>query len=361
MRNMKNIIMSLFILAFVSSCDEKELSVLDPAATISPVLSIPSTVELSMDNETEAVSFSWTAASYNLDLEIGYLLQIDQAGNSFADAYTLYNGNQLSYNTTVKDLNTAILNKLGLSPDEEADVEFRVLATISEHVESALSTSKSLSVTPYATVFPPIYMIGAATGGWDTALAVEVQSSAPNVYSTIWKFTQNEAFRFFAQPDWNATNYNYPYFGTISNLFENAGDGDSNFRFLGETGWYQITVNMKTLAVDIVSVPEPLMFMTGAGIGGWDTPGTGASIKMTFVKPGVFTATADFVSGEAWRFFAQADWSPTSYSFPYFANGTIADMFENAGDGDSNFRNKSGGTYVITLNMNDLSISVAAP
>ena len=187
-------------------------------------------------------------------------------------------------------------------------------------------------------------MIGAATGGWDTSLAVEVPSSSPSVYTAVWKFSQNEAFRFFAQPNWDPTSYNYPYFatGTVSNLFENNIDDDSNFKFVGETGFYRVTVNLKTFTVSMESVPEPVMYMTGKGIGEWDTPGTGASIKMTFVKENVWTATATFVSGEAWRFFAQADWNPTSYNFPYFADGTVADMFENAGDDDSNFTNKSG-------------------
>jgi hypothetical protein len=260
-------------------------------------------------------------------------------------------------------LNTAILNKLALEPETETSLEFRVISSVSTAVDNLASETQSVTLTPYATVFPPIYMIGAATGGWDTALAVEMPSSAPNIYSAIWKFEQNEAFRFFAQQDWSPTSYNYPYFadGSVSNLLEDAEDGDHNFKFLGETGYYRVTVNMKTLTVEMESVAEPVMYMTGAGIGGWDTPGTGASIKMTFVKENVWEATATFIAGEAWRFFAQADWSPTSYNFPYFAEGTVADMFENAADGDKNFKNKSGGTYVVTLNLNDLSVSVSAP
>jgi len=376
MRKLIHLFIITLAIGLLSSCEDNDLTTLDLSTSTKPVLAnLPGTstksgmtdelsaIDLTMENETEALIFTWTPADYQLDLAITYKLQIAEAGTDFEEFYTLYSGSTPTCSITVKELNTAILNKLGLEPDVETSIEFRVVSSISSGVSDLSSETKQATVTPYPTEFPPIYMIGAATGGWDTNLAVEVQSSAPNVYSAVWKFIQNETFRFFAQPDWNATAYNYPYFsgGSVSNLFENAADGDSNFKFTGETGFYRITVNLKTFTVTIESVPEPLMYMTGDGVGGWSQPGTGSSIKMTYVKENIWKATATFVAGQAWRFFAQADWGPASYNFPYFADGTVASMFENAGDGDSNFKNKTGGTYVVTLNLNDLSVTVAAP
>lgn len=356
------------ILTLFSSCSDDfelvklaDMDSIPPSEIVSPAQG--ASLELLMDNASDTLKFNWTATDYGISLAVSYQLEIAAAGTNFADPYTIYNGSETKAAITVAALNTALLNNLGLEPEVANSIEFRVLSSISTATGNLASETQTVSITPYATSFPPIYMIGAATGGWDTSLAVEVASASPNVYSTIWKFVQNETFRFFAQPDWGASSYNYPYFadGSVSSLLENAMDGDKNFRFLGTTGYYRITVNMKTLTVDMEAVSEPVMYMTGAGIGGWSQPGTGSSIKMTFVKENVWRATATFVSGEAWRFFAQADWGPTSYNFPYFASGTVASMFENAGDGDSNFKNKSGGTYVITLNLNDLSVTVAAP
>jgi len=68
-------------------------------------------------------------------------------------------------------------------------------------------------------------MIGAGVSEWALDAAVIVPSSDPNVYTTLAEF-QNDAFRFFADPDWSAENWNYPYFadngGNIDELLINA-------------------------------------------------------------------------------------------------------------------------------------------
>ncbi|GET27278.1 SusE domain-containing protein [Prolixibacter sp. NT017] len=363
MKYILNSILFLFVLGIVSSCTQKDLTIYNPDNATGPTLTMPSSVTMSMDNKADSVEFSWTPSDYNLQVAVTYSLQMDTVGDNFANAYTLYSGADDHFSITVGDLNSALMGQLELPAEQSASVEFRVVSNISDNVADLNSASQSIDLTPYKTVFPPIYMIGAATGGWDTSLAVEMPSTEPNVYSTIAKFTQDQAFRFFAQPDWGPTSYNYPYFesGTISSLLENAQDGDSNFQFLGATGYYRITVNLKTLTVDMTSVPEPVMYMTGAAIGGWDQPGTGASVKMTFVKENVWKGTADFISGEAFRFFAQADWGPTSYNYPYFADGTVDPMLEDAQDGDNNFKfTGTSGTYEITLNLNDLTVTMTA-
>jgi hypothetical protein len=111
-----------------------------------------------------------------------------------------------------------------------------------------------------------------------------VQSSEFRKYETIAYFTSGQAFRWFAQLDWNPVSYNYPYFTTVSSVFENANDGDSNLKVAGASGWYRVAVDLGAKTVTATAVDEPVMYMTGAGIGGWDQPGTGASIKMTYIK-----------------------------------------------------------------------------
>jgi hypothetical protein len=187
-----------------------------------------------------------------------------------------------------------------------------------------------------------------------------MRSSAPKVYQTIAYFLKGETFRFFAQPDWGPTSYNYPYFsgGTVDAKLEDAQDGDNNFKVLGETGYYDITVDLKNLTVTMTAVAEPVMYMTGAALGGWDW--TTNYVQMTWKSNGIFEATTEFISGEAFRFFAQPDWSPVSYNYPYFADGSVDPLFENAQDGDSNFRFiGTTGMYKIRLNMLDLIITMS--
>jgi hypothetical protein len=232
---------------------------------------------------------------------------------------------------------------------------------VSPNAPTSYSDPVEITVTPYATDFPPIYMVGSATGGWDWTKSVEVRSTGPSKYYTVAYFLNNETFRFFKQFDWGPTSYNYPFFdgGFVSDSMENAADGDQNFRVLAPTGYYGVTVNLKTKIVDFDAVDEPLMFMTGAAVGGWDW--TTNYVQMTWVKYGVFEAETEFINGEAFRFFAQKDWGPTSFNYPYFADGSVDPLFENAADGDSNFKFiGTTGTYKVTVNLLDFTVTMEA-
>jgi hypothetical protein len=204
-----------------------------------------------------------------------------------------------------------------------------------------------------------IYMVGAATGGWDWDSEVEMRSTAPEVYQTIAYFINGETFRFFAQPDWGPTSYNYPWFagGSVDSDLEDALDGDNNFKVVGATGYYDITCDLANKTVTMTPVAEPVMYMTGAALGGWDW--TTNYVQMTWVSNGIFEATTEFINGEAFRFFAQADWSPTSYNYPYFADGDVDALFEDALDGDNNFKFLgTTGNYKITLNLLDKIVTM---
>lgn len=278
---MKKILYSFFILLAIGlwSCesDVQKAVVLDDVTPNTMSAITPSTMTLLMDNKDNVFqAFTWTAIDFGFQSATTYTVQVDKAGNNFANAKDIVSvTGALTASVSVGDMNTILLSFL--DPEVAANVEFRVKASISDYVAPAYSTKVTANITPYATVFSPIYMIGQATGGWNTSLAVEVPSPSYHVYTVIAYFVNSGSdatFRFFAQPDWNPTSYNYPYFTTNSapTLLENASDGDSNFRFLGTTGWYQITANLNTKTVNMVAVPEPTMYMTGAGVGNgnWD-------------------------------------------------------------------------------------------
>jgi hypothetical protein len=243
-------------------------------------------------------------------------------------------------------------------------LQFRVIAFINKNVAPVYSDVVEAKITPYATSFPPIYMTGAATGGWGWTLYQykDLRSSAPSVYSTIAYFLNGETFRFFKQTDWNPTSWNYPYFTTVDADLTNANDGDSNFRVVAATGYYTITVNMKTKTVVMEPAPDQVMFMTGSGVGsgawGWNP---GEYVTMTWLSNGIYRATAGFINGGAFRFFAQTGWS-TSYNYPYFDGGSVTPLLENANDGDKNFKVVgASGSYTITVNIIDKIVTMTQP
>ncbi|MBX2962907.1 MAG: SusE domain-containing protein [Cyclobacteriaceae bacterium] len=318
--------------------------------------------ELTFDDRDEiAETFSWTIPDFGFQAGVLYRVEVDLAGNSFGNAFTIAETRSQSASVTVGLLNNALL-AIGAPALEAADFEFRVVSTISNNVQPVVSNIRSAEIVTYVTSFPSIWGMGAGLKGWGPwpDNAVEWPSNQFKKYSQIAYFTQGEAFRFFEQLDWGPTSYNYPFFSSVSNVFENANDGDSNFRVAATSGWYLVNIDLIGGTVTAEATSEPIMYMTGAGIGGWDQPGTGASVLMTFLRPGVFMATANFVNNEAFRFFAQPNWGPTSYNYPYFT--TVDPLFINANDGDSNLRYVgSSGPQTVIVDIEAKTVVVVPP
>lgn len=132
-----------------------------------------------------------------------------------------------------------------------------------------------------------------------------------------------------------------------------TGKYDFTFTWTAEDGWSS-TLERKGDAVE--TIPEEL-YVTGEALGGWDW--TDNHEQMTSTGNGVFELTTDLVKDGAFRFFAQADWGPNDYNYPYFEGGTIDELLENAEDGDSNFKFiGDDGSYTITVNFVDTSVDI---
>lgn len=365
MKKISLILITIMAILFTACEKDKENVVIKDTIASNTLNALSSSsFVLSRDNADETFqTFSWTAVDYGFDAVITGVVQFDASGNDFADAIDLVS---ITHNTTaavnVGDFNELLLGA-GYTPDVASDLDFRVKSTIHASIDPVYSNTVTASVTPYATTFPPIYMCGSATGGWSWDLYTykEMRSTAPNIYQTIAHFQNvpdNNTFRFFTGTGWGYSSYNYPYFtGTVSALFENANDGDLNLRFIGTSGYYEITVNLNSKSISMEAVDEPVLYMTGAALGGWDW--TTNYVQLTWKSNGIFQATTDFAV-ETFRFFKQAGWGD-SYNYPYFADGTVSDLFENANDGDSNFKFiGTPGTYKITVNLLDLIVSMEA-
>lgn len=352
------LVIGLFSFFSCEKDEDKAVILKNPEAAA--IGTLPSFADFNLDNAANELTFTWSAADFGFASSTTYTLQIDSATKDFSNAIELLSTGDQTATITVGDFNKAMLDAGYEEYDASHTMQIRVVASVNPNVDPVYSAASEFDVVLFATEFPPIYMCGAATGGWDWTKGVEMRSNAPKVYQTIAHFINGETFRFFAQPDWGPTSYNYPYFssGTVDALFEDALDGDNNFRFLGTTGYYDITCDLKTLTVSISAVDEPKMFMTGAALGGWNW--TTDYVQMTWTSNGMFEATTEFAV-ETFRFFAQADWGPTGYNYPYFADGEVSDLLEDAMDGDNNFKFiGTPGTYRIKLNMLDKIVTMQA-
>jgi starch-binding outer membrane protein SusE/F len=211
----------------------------------------------------------------------------------------------------------------GLPANEENDMEFRVVASVSEYVSSLISEAVPAKVTLFADSFPSIYMIGAAVGGWGTDLAVEIVSTGePSVYTTIAYFdvANGTNFRFFNNPDWGASIGGYDVFTNYPEdlLSPATSDSDPNFNFIGEPGWYELVVNTEEGTIAMEAVSEPVMYLTGDATHGWswDDPVT----QLQWVSYNIWEGEVNFTQGGAFRLFPQKDWGPTSYGYDVITN-----------------------------------------
>lgn len=361
MKNRIRIIVTLLSIVWLSACEDKELATLREQVQPNELNALTaSTFVLEKENEAEIFqTFTWSAVDFGFDASVNYTLQMDKTAGDFSEAFVLASTRELEAEVTVSHVNDGLLG-LGLTPEQVAEVKFRVVATVNENVPTVVSDVINAQLTPYATAFPPIYGMGAALKGWGPwpDNAVEFQSSEYKKYQTVTYFTSGEIFRFFDQLDWGPVSYNYNYFTTVdSDLGLNANDGDNNFKVLGASGYYSVAVDLVAKTVVMDPVDEPVLYMMGAALNGWG-PWNDKEVKMTYVKPGIFQATAQF-NNEIFRFFAQADWGPTSYSYTYFT--TVDANFElNANDNDNNFRFIGDPTIPlkITVDLNEKTVTV---
>ncbi len=368
--NTKKIFSYLFLMGImvstVISCKEDSVkAVLNSTVTPNDLLapSATSYVLTLTNSDLNFEAFKWTKPDFGFNGSISYKLQMDKASGTFTAPVEVAAVNSvLTASITVGSMNDKLLG-LGLTPTVAADIKLRVVSSVNDKVSTVISSVKTITVTPYATSFPSIYGMGDGLKGWGpwggaTGNEVEMPSGAYQIYENMALLTsQTGAFRFFKQADWGPDSYNYPFFTTVDANLINANDGDKNFKFTGTTGWYKININLNTKTVSLVAVAEPVLYMVGDGIPAagwnWNTP-----VKFTFKKPGVFVSPSTaFNPAGAFRFFAQNDWGPTGYNYPFFT--TVDAKFINANDGDKNFKlATAGGPYKLSVDLNKKTVAV---
>ncbi|MFW6289320.1 MAG: SusE domain-containing protein [Mariniphaga sp.] len=166
MKNIQKLIYLLLGITLLMACEEMEK---EPVVVLgdAPALTQPAArteLVFQMQNaETEMVHFEWSSADFGFPSATTYILQVDSAGNNFENAFELDRTNESSISLSQAFLNERLLT-FGLETNEPTDVEFRVVASVSEFASTLASEPLPINVTLFASTFPSIYMIGAAVG-----------------------------------------------------------------------------------------------------------------------------------------------------------------------------------------------------
>ncbi|WP_439129440.1 SusE domain-containing protein [Polaribacter sp.] len=209
---------------------------------------------------------------------------------------------------------------------------------------------------------------GAVDAGWGWSNPIQISCTGTGKYEGNINLT-NDAFRFFSDRtlEWSSPSFNYPYYEnegyTIDSRLENAGDGDSNFKFNGTPGEYGLTIDDVNKTITL-SAPLQLcdldqLWLVGAGVpdAGW---GWASPVALPCTGAGTYSGQVTFAN-DSFRFFTDRtlEWGSPSYNFPFYEGEgyTIDANFENANDGDSNFSFiGTPGTYTLTINTVDKTI-----
>jgi uncharacterized protein YbdZ (MbtH family) len=333
---------------------------------------------LSEDTEANiAERFIWNSPDFGVETNITYELQAS-IDPTMATSDVIGSTTETNLAVTVKQL-LGYAEDLGLdddptttdldgNPNNTGSIYLRLRAFLGAGSGNSVEVMSDVNQLNFTWVekadlggaCDPLFIVGAAAvdagWGWNTPVVLECAS---DVFMTKIKLTP-EAFRFFTEEGNWGSGQNYPYFEgegyTIDPLFENAGDGDSNFRFLGEAGVYLLVVDDNTKTITLS--PTASLWMVGAATpGGWDWC---CATEAKEVGVDLYQATLAFTN-ETFRFFtAEGDWG-SGLNFPYYVDEgyTIDSNFENAGDGDSNFRFiGTPGNYTISIDAANKTISL---
>lgn len=320
-----------------------------------------------VDPDATAFTVSYSDPDFNSDLmntevTILYELEVAKTGTDFASPVTLATGtNVFEVVVTHGDLNQAALN-MGLDPEVASSMDIRIKASIEADGGDFIrfSDGVTITVTPYSTALPPVLWVvggGVEGTGWGWSNPVSFPLSGV-VYSANINLTTNEngAFRFFLQQDWGPDSYNYPYFEargyTIDPNLINANDGDSNFKFIGTAGLYNLRIDT---ANKTITLGDPVY---GPAISDWGVVGSGYNNWGAFADgafygtddPNVIVSYVTLVAGEI-KFRQNNSWDAPNINYgDDGADGTL----------DQNGANiaVTAGTYKITLNINALTYTL---
>jgi hypothetical protein len=179
---MKNICKTgVFLIALLLSwgCEDKDLLTINGEVTPNEMSNLSQSEYVLSLGEADQIfeTFNWTAPNFGFSAAITYTVQADVAGNDFASAFDVVTvTHTTSASVTVGEFNQMMI-EAGLETDAALSMEFRVVSVVSDNVEPVHSVVQTASVTAYPTDFPPIFMIGDATGGWDLGLAVTMYTT----------------------------------------------------------------------------------------------------------------------------------------------------------------------------------------
>lgn len=350
-----------------TSCDE------DPEIEISlgsPIECAVSKSEVVLNQKfanATAVDFTWTPGSnQGTGAAISYILQLDVAGNGFANAKSVQVGKGVfSKKYSHGQINDLIVNEWGLSSQSPVQIESRTIAVVSsESVKSDTSNVVVVEAVPYEPVSSTLFMVGAATpNGWDNTNATALQADANDATTFIYEgLLKAGELKFITQQGQWLPSYQK---GTDDqHLVLRTDDSQPDEKFvIAESGIYTITLNLLDLTITIEKMDQTpyneLWIVGDATPNGWniDNPNKmlqDPSDSFIFSFNGMLNA-GDFKIPTSIGDFGCDYYMPLTNN-PDISETTV--QLVTGGDPDNKWHISEAGPYKIQLNLRDLTIAI---
>lgn len=401
MKNLKFIVLTCIAVLSFAACQQDDD--LEFVATEATDLAFSTTfldnyVLNSTVSDNLAERFTWNNADFGVATNVTYSLQAATLADfsDYISSDELYNlgntsGNEIPV-TVGQMIDLAEAAGLDNDPATEASnvgsLYFRLMAVVGDEGLPTMSDVQALNVELQEQTevietgeceVDILYGVGAGlpAAGWDWGTPVELMCTQDGVWSGNVEFqntVDNNNFRFFTVLDDWASGRNYPWYVdagyTIDSNLVNAGDGDSNFAFVGTNGTYLLTIDTNNLEITL-GPPQgdgtcefDVIYGVGAGLvdTGWDW---GNPAQFVCVSDGVWSGSVALQNNGGadnnFRFFTILDDWASGRNYPYYVDAgyTIDSELVNAEDGDFNFAFiGTTGTYTITIDTNNLTISL---
>lgn len=334
---MKKILsLSLGLALLLSACTEKDKEPILAAGNAPSITSPGATASFILADSTKdnIISlFSWTPAEFGYQAGVNYTLELDKAGNSFADPITVGSINALELNNiTQEKINTILIAGKDLPGEEFSNVEFRVVARVgsADDLPVLISPAVTVQIRPYTVVvnYPFLHVPGSYQG-WNPADSTTVVFAprSDEKYEGYLYFNDGGAkYKYTKGASWTT---NWGDDGNDGSLQSNGAD----IPLASGAGVYRLNVDLNALTHTAVKTDWGLI--GSATPGGWDS-----DQDMTYDQATrKWTVTLNLVPGDI-KFRANDAWDI------------------NLGDNDANKKMEYGGANIAIAEAGNYTIEL---
>jgi hypothetical protein len=356
MKNISKSIIALFaILAFSCNSDDVQdrpvIQGVDAPVLIAPEEGNSYTLDIAKAAD-QAERFVWTKANFGQDIAVNYEIELDAAGNAFANPQSMgavISGTQLS--VSIETMNTAVL-AVGGEPYTDGAYEVRVKASANDTFAPMFSNVAVVTISPYATSNPQLFVVGSFLENSGYGANWTNASTLPSLASPGYGQTNFEGYVYMNQPtsefkllpQYSSFEGDYGANPAVPGALLQV--GEENAKVIG-AGYYRIQANTNPLVLSYNVTATTWGIIGNATPNGWAN-----STPMTYNQDTkkwsiIAVMSAQTAPNDGWKFRANNGWDINLGNTVLNAtDGTLKEGGENIGI-------SAAGTYKIELDLSN--------